>query len=234
VPEGASQSVIELQASLASACEPTGLDRLVWIAPGTVATDERQARILAELRSGKGLSRQSDLYEVTLEDFKSAIRHRLDVIAHPAPSAAPAPPRGAARIYLVCDQLDRDAAAPIVDTLFARGYDVTLPFFGGNETEVREDHEENLRLCDAVLIYHGAGTEFWLRGKLRDLARIAGLGRTAPFRAVGIYAATSTPQLASFRTHDVLVMTESGPFSASTLTPFEVLLGAQLNGAGEN
>ena len=235
VPEGASQSVIELQASLAAAREPAGLDRLVWIAPGTVAADERQARILAELRSGKGLTQQSDLYEVSLEEFKSAIRQRLEELARPTPTAVPSPSRAgtAARIYLICDQPDRGAVAPIADLLFARGYDVTLPLFEGNETEVREDHEENLRLCDAVLIYHGAGTEFWLRSKLRDLARIAGLGRTAPFRAVGIYA-TATPQMASFRTHDALVMQESGPVTAATLDPFVALLEHTAHGDGKN
>ena len=156
-------------------------------------------------------------------------------LARPTPTAVPSPSRAGttARIYLICDQPDRDAVAPIADLLFARGYDVTLPLFEGNETEVREDHEENLRLCDAVLIYHGAGTEFWLRSKLRDLARIAGLGRTAPFRAVGIYA-TATPQMASFRTHDALVMQESGPVTAATLDPFVALLEHTAHGDGKN
>ncbi len=232
VPEGAQQSIIELQSALAAKREATGLERLVWIAPGTSAVDERQVQTLADLRSGKGLTLQSDLYEVSLEDFKSAIRQRLEELAQPRPQACSSSAKvgAAARVYLICDQPDGLAAAPISDALFDKGFDVTLPVFEGNETELREDHEENLRICDAVLIYHGAGTEIWLRSKLRDLTRIAGLGRTEPFQGVGVYiAGTPTPQKETFRTHDALVMKNFGQFDFLTLAPFVALLEAPNN-----
>ena len=235
VPEGARRSVVELQIALAAGRESSGLERLLWVPPGTVASDERQAGVLAELRSGKDLTRRSDLYEVPLEEFKAAVRGRLTELARPAPPPETKAPRDAPRVYLICDRLDREAVAVVADLLFAQGFEITLPLFEGEETALREDHEENLRVCDAVLIYFGAGTELWLRRMQRDLLRVAGLGRPGPFRAVGFLAAgPPTPQKEAFRTHGGVVMKEVGPVNAATLAPFLASLEAKGAGTGKD
>jgi len=233
VPEGARRSVVERQIALAAARESFGLERLLWIPPETAGSDERQAQVLAQLRSGKGLSRRSDLYEGPLEELKAAVRDRLEKLARPEQPPAPSASGGATRVYLICDRLDQESVAPVADLLFAKGLEVTLPLREGDETALREDHEENLRLCDAVLVYVGAGTELWLRRMQRDLARVVGLGRTEPIRTVGfLVAGPSTPQKEAFRTHDGVVLKEAGPVTAATLGPFLASLDAKGAGAG--
>ena len=72
------------------------------------------------------------------------------------------------------------------DLLFREQFEVLQPLFEGDEAEIREYHEENLRTCDGVLIFYGAANEMWLRRKLRELQKSAGYGRTKPPAGGGI------------------------------------------------
>ena len=62
---------------------------------------------------------------------------------------------------------------PWADFLFNH-CEVIHPVFNGDEAEVREYHEENLKTCQGALIFYGAGNEVWLRRKLRELQKSAG------------------------------------------------------------
>ena len=86
------------------------------------------------------------------------------------------------RIYVIHDQRDGDGPAALEDFLFEEGYEVIVPVFDGDEAELRDYHEENLSICDGVLIYYGAGNELWLRRKLREIQKSAGYGRKRPDR----------------------------------------------------
>ena len=121
-------------------------------------------------------------------------------------------------IYLICDQLDLDATPPLEDYLFDRGYEIITPVFEGDAAQVLRDHEENLRLCDAALVYYGAGSELWLRGKLRELLKSAGFGRQKPFLAKAVYVAH--PGERRLRAHGVEVIQASGDFVPASLVPF--------------
>ena len=227
VPEGARRSIAELQNELAAHREAFGLERLVWIAPGSATTDERQIQILAELRSGKGVTKNCDVFDVPLEEFKSAVQERLTKLEKTKTPEQTTSLNSSAKehIYLICDKLDQLDVTPLVNALFDCGYEVALPLFAGDETEIREDHEENLRLCDAAMIYYGAGSEPWLRRKQRDLSRIVGCGRPYQIKAAAIFiSGQETLHKKMFRTNDALVMKEFGQFSIKMLDPFFYLL----------
>jgi hypothetical protein len=83
-----------------------------------------------------------------------------------------------------------------------------------------------------VLLYYGAGNELWLRRKLREVQKSAGLGRTSPIRAKGIWvAAPATAQKQRLRTREAVVMSGTGEVSAAPLEPFlESLGGSQAGG----
>ena len=79
------------------------------------------------------------------------------------------------------------------------------PIFDGDEAEVREYHEENLAHCDGVLIFYGAGNELWLRRKLREIQKSAGLRpheAAAAASAICLDRRRRTPEKERFRTHD--------------------------------
>ncbi len=197
VPEGATDSLIVLQNEMAvERCASGAFSRLIWIPPQLEVADERQRSFIERIRNDPRMQKDCDLLETSLEDLKTFVHQVLN------PPPRKGEPRTRAtvgddvkRIYLICDQRDQDTVSPLGNALFERGFEVITPVFEGDEAEVREDHEENMRLCDAVLLYYGAGNELWLRRKLREVQKSAGLGRTEPIRAKGIWVAPpGTPQ----------------------------------------
>ncbi|HSS51221.1 MAG TPA: hypothetical protein VLX28_19950 [Thermoanaerobaculia bacterium] len=228
VPEGETRSTVVLQHEVAAGRSAAGLTRLIWLRHGPEVEDARQRDFLEHLRTDPAVHAGAELLEIPLEDLKSLIHRKLEP---PEPKREPrqekenaaAPgPDGPARIYLLCDQQDEEAARTLEGFLFDRGFEVVLPLFAEDEAEARLDHEESLSSCDAVLLYYGEAGEPWLRRKLRELQKSAGLGREKPLLARGIYLAPPvTPQKERFRTLEALVL--RGPaegFSPAALDPF--------------
>jgi len=236
VPEGTTDSLIALQNDMALERAATGaFNRLIWIPPGLETADERQRSFVRSIRDDPRMRKDCDLLETSLEDLKTFIHQVLDA---PRPKeraqAADTSGDGVRRIYLICDQRDQEAISPLSDALFERGFEVITPVFEGDEAEVREDHEENLRSCDAVLVYYGAGNELWLRRKLREVQKSAGLGRERPISAKGIWVAPpDTPQKQRLRTREAVVMNQQERFSAGPLGPFLGTLGDGDGAEGE-
>jgi hypothetical protein len=218
VPEGASESIVEIQNDLAiERASEGGFSRLLWIPQGLEVADERQQQVLARIRSDPRMEAGSDLLETYLEDFRTLVQERLEGprAAPPAPLsiAAPAAPAAAdavaavPSVYLAYDQRDADAIGAWADTLFDRQVEVLHPVFEGEESEVREYHEDCLRTCDGVLIFVGAATEVWLRRKMREVQKSAGYGRTRPAPALAIcLLEPRTPDKDRFRTHEAIVL----------------------------
>lgn len=220
VPDGTARSVVSVQHDTAAARR--GLPRLLWLSPGGEAEDERQRSFLEHLRTAPGVHEEAELLEIPLEDLKSRIHLKL---APPEPRkerAGAAALQGVARIYLICDQADLEAARPVEDLLFDQGFEVLPTLFDEDETQARLDHEESLCTCDAVLLFQGLASEMWLRRKLREVQKSAGLGRQKPLLAQGLYlAAPQTPQKERFRTLEAQVLREPpAGFSPGTLEPF--------------
>ena len=229
VPEGATDSVVALQHELAAERGAAdGFARLIWLLPGlrNLAADERQQRFIEHLRTDARLQAGADVLETPLEDFKTTLHQRLQPTAPPAHAAADG---GPARVYLICDQRDLDATAPLADHLFDGGCEVVLPAFEGDEAQVRRDHEESLALCDAALLYYGAGSELWLRQKLREVQKAAAYGRPGPIAHRAIYLGPPDgPQKRRFRTHEALVLPAAEAFTPAALAPFLRLLAPKM------
>jgi len=225
VPDGATHSVVVVQHELATERSGAGGPvRLIWIPPGLAVEDPRQQEFLDFLRTSPAVHDRAELLEIPLEELKSAIHLKLAPPAAPKKETAPAPAAAGqpARIYLIADPRDVEAARPLEDTLFEQGFEVILPLYDGDEEEVRLEHEENLRTCDAVLLYYGESGEPWLRRKLREIQKSAGQGREQPLRARGIYLASPpNPQKDHFRTLEALVVREPpAGFEPAVLGPF--------------
>lgn len=205
VPEASTRSVAELQnVAAAERSEASGLARLIWMPPGLVGSDERQQGLIDRLINDESAQQGADLIQARLEELKTIIVDRLSPRPEPESPVVSSSEARPPLLYLIADRDDQEAIAELEDFFFEQGFEVTLPLFEGDETEARLDHEENLRLADAVLIYHGNGSEAWLRGKLRDLRKAPGFGRDAPFRAKAVYLAPpETPRKARFRSHEV-------------------------------
>jgi hypothetical protein len=231
VPEGETRSIVVLQQEIAAERSAGGgLARLIWLPPGLAVEDERQRDHISYLHTAPSVHAAAELLEIPLEDLKTLIYRQLAPPESPK-KIAPAPQKEITHLYLVCDQMDVEAARPLEDFFFEQGFEVALPLFDEDEAQARMDHEESLCSCDAVLFFYGEAGEPWLRRKLRELQKSAGLGREKPLLARGIYVGhPMSPQKERFRTLEATVLREpAGGFSPEALAPFL----AEINRAGE-
>ncbi len=224
VPEGAEESLVVLQHTLAAErCASGKFSRLLWIPRGLQVDDHRQHTFLERLRTDPSLGQGMDLLETSIEDLKTSIYQQLTQAEKARHGAKEHSGEEAAltRIYLMCDQRDQEQVVSVQNYLFDQGFEVILPAFEGEAQELRQDHEENLRVCDAVLLYYGAANDLWLRKQLREVQKSAGYGRIQPLRAKAIYIAPpTTPQKAQLRTREALVLSQGTSFTPASLAPF--------------
>ena len=230
VPEGCAASLLEVQNELAIERAKSGaFTRLVWIPSGVQIDDERQRKVIEHIRMDQRVEKGADLLETTLEDLRTLIATRLERSQKPAerPAAPAVPISTSPNVYLMYDSKDTDTVTPWVDFLF-KDFEVIQPIFTGEEAEMREYHEENLRSCDGALIFYGAANEFWLRRKLAELQKSAGYGRTKAMPIVAIcLAAPQTPEKARFRTRNAIVIPQWDGFTPDPLQPFVSALKAR-------
>ena len=224
VPEDETHSLVEMQHELASEFSlKDGLSRLIWLPPGLQTTDERQQKFIHALRTGAYVQERADLLETPLEELKSSILAKLRNGRPNGPGTVA--PAGPARIYLIYCEQDRETAASIEDYLYDQGFELELPVFEGDETQLREAHQDKLMLCDAVLIYGGAITDAWLSSKRADLKKVFGWGRQQPLAAQAIYfAAPQADFKQRFRSHEIMVMKNFETFASNDLQGFVALV----------
>lgn len=242
VPEGTEKSVIVLQNEIAAEQSiSNGMNRLIWVNPEINATDPRQQTFIEQLRNNEELQQDSDLLHGSIEEFKFAIfdnirkqdvkekekqlalekEQQKTAAAATGNLATPIDTGGPRLIYFICDQRDLDETRGIEDCLFDAGHEVMLPVFEGEEAQLRKEHEENLRMCDAVILYYGNANELWLRSMTRDLLRLPALERTKPLLAKLAYlAGPPTPQKERFRSNELTVVNGINGFNTQILNDF--------------
>ncbi|MGA8220759.1 MAG: DUF4062 domain-containing protein [Candidatus Acidiferrales bacterium] len=222
VPEASDRSILEIQNELAIARgEQGGFSRLLWLPSGLEVTDERQRKMIEQLRTDPGIQKGADLLETSVEDLRTVIHEHLKGSDSTPTERTEAGARTPSQLYLVYDQRDANRVAPWADYLFEQGFEVLHPAFTGDEAEIREYHDENLRTCDAALILYGGASECWLRRKLREFQKSAGYGRTKPQPIVAVsLVVPKTEEKERFRTHEALVIPQFDGFSPGPLQPF--------------
>lgn len=216
VPEDEQRSVLEVQLELS---REASLTRVIWMPPGLSSDDERQQAFISELQNHAVAQKGTELLNSKLEDLKTVIIDTLEALARPAetPQKANALPC----CYLMFDETDREAVTVIEDYLCDQGLDVLKPLFEGDESDVREIHWDNLRLCDGMLIYCNQTTEAWLMKKMNDLRKAPGEGRSKPFATNAVYF-TGEKESFKERCHcpGVLEIKQFADFSETDLQPF--------------
>jgi hypothetical protein len=225
IPEGGTRSLCEIQNELAIVRgESGGFSRLVWIEPGLdlEVDDDRQHQALERIRNDPRILRGADVLETPFEDLRTLALARLrqDDSRADGPAEPNAAPSGPAHVYLIHDQRDTQAIAPWADFLFT-DFEVIGPAFDGDEADARAYHEENLRIADGVVIFYGAGSESWLRRKVREVQKSAGYGRTKPEPEIGIcLIAPRTPEKERFRTHKGILLPQWDGLAPDPWQPF--------------
>jgi serine/threonine protein kinase len=191
VPEATDLSMVALQNQVAARfCDNSSLKRLIWIPKGLQPRDERQTSFIRQLQGDPRTVTGAELIADTLENLKVLLRSRWEREQAERDRPAAKPATGAAsRVYLISDQQDEAALEPLEDFFYEQGIEVSLPAFEAEESEVQQIHIQNLRDCDAALIYYGAAGMHWVDFKIRDLQKAAGYRSARPIRVSAVYIA---------------------------------------------
>jgi hypothetical protein len=244
VPEGWERSIQEMENELAAArSQEAGLPRLIWLPAGleNEVKQPRQKNLIDALHNEPTEQMGADLLETSPVELKTVALERLESLVRQqkarAKQGADAPqdtPKDLTRIYLIHDQHDQELVHPLDDYLYNQGFEVVKPLFKGSPTELTADHDDSLRLCDAALLYHGYGSEAWLRKKVRDLDRAKGVGRSKPWLSTAIYLAPPLdPRKKGYHTREVdMVLKPANGFDPKYVAPFVESLPVSRGTAG--
>jgi hypothetical protein len=199
VPDGPTdKSTSILQNELAVArCRSGGLQRLIWVPQGTRSEHAPQQAFIEALHQDAQAQFGADLIAGDIEELRAAIHDALKKIEQPEPKL---PDRDAAEeqlavggstkmIYLISDAKDRKATVPVRKLCRQLGFEVAVPAFEGDASEVRKTNQQQLASCDAVVLFYGAGDEAWKRTMDNELKKMAGYRGGKPLPAMSTYLA---------------------------------------------
>jgi hypothetical protein len=199
VPDGPTdKSASILQNELAVArCRSGGLQRLIWLPQGTRSEQAPQQAFIEALLQDAQAQFGADLIAGDIEELRAAIHDTLRKIEQPEPKQPerdatgeqPAAGGSAKMIYLISDAKDRKATVPVRKLCRQLGFEVAVPAFEGDASEVRKTNQQQLACCDAVVLFYGAGDEAWKRTIDNELKKMAGYRGGKHLPAVSTYLA---------------------------------------------
>jgi TIR domain-containing protein len=199
VPDGpTAKSASMHQNELAVACcRSGGLKRLIWLPQGTCSQQAPQQAFIEALHADAQAQFGADLIAGDIEELRAAIHATLKKIEQPEPrqperdatQAQAAAGESSKLIYLICDEKDRKATVPLRKLCKQLGFDVALPAFDGDASQIRKTNQQALASCDAVLLFYGIGDEAWKRAIDNELKKLAGYRDGKPLPAMYTYLA---------------------------------------------
>jgi hypothetical protein len=214
IPEGAQQSMQELQNRVAA---ESAVERLIWIPRDNVIRDPRQKQWIEQLRHDPRQHEHTELIEDRLGAVKATLIERLERKEKETSVRSTSDPP---RVYLICDQRDEEATESLEDFLYEQGIEVLVPEFNVSEAEVQEIHLQNLRDCDAAIIYFGAAGKHWVDFNVRDLTKAAGYRQSQPIRVKAVYLAPPFDRRKErYKSLSVDVVRQEGDFDPDVVMP---------------
>ena len=238
-PKGSEISVVDIQNRIASnhtydmvdynktADEEKAFSRLIWVSPDLKNVTERQKIFIEDLKSDAAALEEAEVLQIPLQELKSIIREELvtggrfkrehrEIAGYDKEHNS-----GAKMIYLIQDKSDIRDAKQLREFLENAGYKVVFPSYSGDLVDIRYIHQENLRRCDASIIYFGNAKEAWIKTKLQDLLKAPGFGRDKKLLAKAVYFDGPKPvDLDHFERNNAMILGNNGGFKPEHLKPF--------------
>lgn len=236
-PKGSDLSIVDIQNRMAGdhtleileknqkSRDKDLFSRLIWLSPDLKNVSERQKIFVEDLKSDAASLDEAEVLQITLQEFKSIIREELvtggrfksKVENHDYEIKD-----DENLIYLICDKLDLEKSKPLLAYLEEKGFGVVSPVYEGDLVDVRYIHQENLRRCDASIIYYGTASEEWIKTKLQDLLKAPGFGRSKPFKVKAVYIDGKKEELnlQQFERNNAMVLGDNGGFKPEYVDPF--------------
>ena len=206
--------------------------RLIWISQSIKNITERQKIFIENIKTEAALYEETEVLEVDLEEMKSIVIEEIEtggrfhsVNRAISGYAEPSKTDSSKIIYLILDKEDVEEGQVIAKALKKKGFRVVQPIFEGELVDVRYIHQENLKRCDAAIIYFGNTSEAWIRTKLQDLMKSPGFGRVKKMIAKAVYFRDKKRIDSNYlKKNNTMILGEQAPFKLLHLKPFLELL----------
>lgn len=229
--KGTNSSLVELQLriaadlltneeKMASDNVPLPLGRIIWISPNLEKISVKQKIFIENLKKDSIAIKKADVLESNIEELKGFISNKISV--YQSSSAEKSTENKKSKvIYLICNNSEIDKCEPIKDYLNSFGYQVITSLLEGSPNEIRTEHFNNLKKCDATLVYYGGSNDNWMKSKLQDLSKSLGFEREKPLgpQAVIIDSEQKFDDLFSKR-KNTMVLYKKGESTEKSLEPF--------------
>ena len=241
-PRGSELSVVDMQNRIASdhtyqmveknkkakEGEKELFSRLIWVSPDLKNVTERQKIFIEDLKSDAAALEEAEVLQISLQELKTIIREelvtggRFNVKRNIKGLETEKKDDKTKMIYLIADKRDVSEIDDIQSYLKKKGFNVVSPSYEGDLVDLRYIHQENLRRCDASIIYFGQATEDWIKTKLQDLLKAPGFGREKPLTAKAVYFnGQKDVDMEHYKKNNAMVLgNNGGTFTPEHLTPF--------------
>ena len=241
-PRGSELSVVDMQNRIASdhtyqmveknkkakEGEKEPFSRLIWVSPDLKNVTERQKIFIEDLKSDAAALEEAEVLQISLQELKTIIREelvtggRFNVRKNIKGLDTEQKDDKTKMIYLIADKRDVSEIDDIQSYLKKQGFNVVSPSYEGDLVDLRYIHQENLRRCDASIIYFGQATEEWIKTKLQDLLKAPGFGREKPLTAKAVYfKGEKDVDMEHYKKNNAMVLgNNGGTFTPDHLKPF--------------
>ena len=202
--------------------------RLIWVSPDLKNVTERQKIFIEDLKSDAASLEEAEVLQIPLQELKAIIREelvtggRFNIKRDIKGLDQSKKDEKSKMIYLIADKRDVGEIDDIQSYLQGKGFNVVSPSYEGDLVDLRYIHQENLRRCDASIIYFGQATEDWIKTKLQDLLKAPGFGREKPITAKAVYFnGKKEVDMEHYKKNNAMVLgNNGGTFNPDHLKPF--------------
>ena len=209
--------------------------RLIWISQAIKNITERQKIFIENIKTEAALYQETEVLEVDLEEMKSIVIEEIEtggrfysVTREISGYKEPSKTDSSKIIYLILDKEDLEEGQAIAKVLKKIGFRVVQPIFEGALVDVRYIHQENLKRCDAAIIYFGNTSEAWIKTKLQDLMKSPGFGRIKKMLAKAVYFRDENKMDSNYlKKNNTMILGDQTPFKLLHLKQFLKLLEAK-------
>lgn len=195
--------------------------RVVWVSPNQKNVSVWQRLFIDGLKKDRDALSTPDLLETTVEELKAfAIKKIEDGKKHHTQLYGNNTPKEGKTVYIIHERFESSRCKEIQGFLEENGYKVINSNFNGKPDEIRNKHNDNLRKCDATLIYYGKGNEGWIKAKQNDLLKSLGLGREKPIGPQAIIIDDESRIAESLGIDKGSLIFQSKRFKSNAMEPF--------------